>query len=284
MKNILLATDLATETNRALGRSVKLASALAAKLHIVHVCPLYSFSNKKKNVLSLKQDAEEGLRNSLAAAAKGRKKLQSSITVIEGGETFAEIINHAKKVKAELIVMGIHGKVKLLDMFVGTTIERVIRKGMTPVLMVRDKPRDQYGNVLVGTDFSIGSTQAFHMALEMAPKGIFHLVHSYIYVGGHMARYMEDVLEDLANDKLEKFVKNNRNLLKKYKITPKNFHFGTVKGEPHSCLLDAAIKGKADLIAIGTHSNISLMPYKIGGTARDILSDPPCDVLVAKGL
>ena len=283
MKNIVLATDLSTETNRAFGRAVKLAATLSAKLHIVHVCPVYAFSTKKKTSISLKQDAEDTIKNALADA-KGIKKSQATITVLEGGETFTQIIDHAKKVKAGLIVMGIHGKVKLLDMFVGTTIERVIRKGMTPVLMVRDKPQKDYDKVLVGADFSDGSTQAFHIALQLAAKGEFHLLHSYMYMGGHMARYMEDVLADLADDKMKKFIELNKTLLKKYKITPENLHSGIVKGEPYACLLGAAVKIKPDLIAIGTHSHVSLMPYTLGGTAREILSDPPCDVLIGKGL
>lgn len=283
MKNILLATDLAPETNRAFGRAVKLGATLSAKLHIVHVCPVDSFSAKKKTVISLKQDAEDTMKSALIDA-KGIKKSQATITVLEGGETFTQIIAHANKIKAGLIVMGIHGKVKLLDMFVGTTIERVIRKGITPVLMVRDKPQKDYGKVLVGADFSDGSTQAFHIGLQLAAKGEFHLLHSYMYIGGHMARYMEDVLEDLANDKLDKFVKQNKDLLKKYKISTKNLHPGIAKGEPYACLLSAAAKVKPDLIAIGTNSHVSLMPYTLGGTAREILSDPPCDVLIGKGL
>lgn len=283
MKNILLATDLGTETNRAFGRAVKLASTLSAKLHIVHICPVYAFSKKKKTAISLKQEAEDTLKNSLAGT-KGLKKSETSLTVIEGGETFAEIIDHAKKVKAGMIIMGIHGKIKLVDMFTGTTIERVIRKGITPVLMVRDKPQNNYGNVLVGADFSDGSTQAFHIALELAPGGAFHLLHSYMYMGGHMARYMEEVLADLAQDKMEKFVEKNKGLLKKYKVAPQNLHVGTVKGEPYSCLISAATRIKPDLIAIGTHSHVSLMPYTLGGTAKEILSDPPCDVLIGKGL
>ena len=283
MKNILLATDLTTETNRAFGRAVKLAITLSAKLHIIHVCPVYAFSAKKKTPISLKQDAEDTIKTALADA-KGIKKSQTTVTVLEGGETFTQIIDHAKKVKAGLIVMGIHGKAKLLDMFVGTTIERVIRKGITPVLMVRDKPQKDYGKVLVGADFADGSIQAFHIALQLAAKGEFHLLHSYMYLGGHMARYMEDVLADLANDKMEKFIEQNKALLKKYKITPENLHSETVSGGPYACLFGAAAKIKPDLIAIGTNSHVSLMPNTLGGTAREILSDPPCDVLIGKGL
>ena len=287
MKNILLVTDLAIQTNRAFERAIKLATTLAAKFHILHVCPLYSSPGNKKQKISLKRDAENMIKNSLAAH-KGVKGLKPSITVIEGGETFAEIINHAEKVRAGLIIMGMHGKVKLLDMFVGTTIERVIRKGIKPVLMVRDTPDDGYKNVLVGTDFSAGSKQAFHIALELAPKSTFHLVHCYgfpnIYMGDHMAQHAEDVIADLAGDRLDRFVKQNKRMLKKYKVTPEKFNFSKVKGDTSSSLISVASKVKSDLITIGTYSNVSIMPYKLGGTARDILASPPCDVLVAKGL
>ena len=287
MKNILLATDLATQTNRAFERAVKLASTLSAKCHILHVCPLYSLPSKKNQTISLKQDAETMIKNTLGGY-KGVKELKTSITVIEGGETFAEIINHAEKVRAGLIVMGMHGKVKLRDMFVGTTIERVIRKGIRPVLMVRDSPVGGYKKVLVGTDFSAGSKQAFLLALELAPKSTFDLVHCYgfpnIYMGDHMAQHAEDVIADLASDRLERFVKQHKRVLKKYNVTPQRFNFGMVRGDTCSSLTSKASKLKADLIAIGTYSNVSLMPYKLGGTAKDILTTPPCDVLVAKGL
>jgi len=294
MKNILLTTDLRAETKRAFDRAVKLALTMEAKLHILHVCPLYSFSKKKKEIISLKQDAEEMIKNSLAAR-KGIKRLKTSIRVVEGGETFAEIINHAERIKAGLIVMGIHGKVKLRDMFVGTTIERVIRKGIRPVLMVRDKPLNDYKNVLVGTDFSAGSKQALHVAIELSPKSTFHLVHTYdlsqVYFGeglGGYAEYyiknMENSIADLTDEKLESFVKENKRVLKKYNVESEKFNFRKVKGEPLACLLREATNVKSDLIAIGSHGQPSLMPYKIGGTARDILTTPPCDVLIAKGL
>lgn len=283
MKNILLATDLATETNRAFDRAIKLASTLSAQLHIIHVCPSYSFGGKKKTAISLKQEAEDSIKNSLKLS-QGIKESQTTVTVVEGGGTFAEIINHAEKVKAELIVMGIHNKVSMLEMFVGTTIERVIRRGTVPVLMVKDKAKREYGQAIVGTDFSDGSTQAFQLALKVVPQGVFHLIHSYVQLDGRLARHMENVLADFAHDKMEKFIKENKDLLKKRNIKSKNLTSSIVRGEPYACILDEAKKVDADLIVIGTHSSVSLMPYKLGGTAKEVLSNPPCDVLIVTGM
>lgn len=61
MKNILLATDLAAETDRAFERAIQLASTSAAKLHILHVCPLYAFNNKKQNI-SLKKETKDTIK------------------------------------------------------------------------------------------------------------------------------------------------------------------------------------------------------------------------------
>lgn len=125
--------------------------------------------------------------------------------------------------------MGMHGKAKLIDMFVGTTIEKVIRKGIKPVLMVKNKVIGNYTDVLVGTDFSAGSKQAFHVAIELFPKSNFHLIHSYSFpdtsIGDKIAQFAGGVIADMAKERLEDFVKENKKELKKHGIKPQKFSF-----------------------------------------------------------
>jgi universal stress protein E len=63
-------------------------------------------------------------------------------------------------IKADLIVMGAHRKELLRDIFVGTTIERVIRTGSHPVLMVNSEVEQSYSNVLAAVDMSEPSARA----------------------------------------------------------------------------------------------------------------------------
>lgn len=286
MKNILLATDLAAETDRALERALALATAMAAKLHVLHVCPAYSFSDKKKSTSILRQGAEDKLKRYLAGFTD-LNDLKPTIHVVESREVFLEIIQCAEKIRAGLIVMGMHGKAKLQDLFVGTTVERVIRKGIKPVLMVKDKPIEGYQNVLVGTDFSAGAKKALRVALELAPQSSFHLVHSYdipdTYIGVKISQYAGDVVEKAELDKLEHFVKGNLKIFKKYGIDSKKLQYRIIQGDVLQCLMHEVDFVKAELLAIGTHSRATLMPYKLGGTAHDILCNPPCDVLVSNG-
>ncbi|MFA5516772.1 MAG: universal stress protein [Desulfuromonadales bacterium] len=287
MKSILLATDIAPETDRALERAINLATTLSAKLHILHVSPEKSFSLAKKPADTLRRGAEVILREYLQGYGE-LQNLKPTVKVIDGREVYLEIVQYAEKVKAGLIVMGMHGKASVRDMFAGTTIERVIRKGIKPVLMVRNKPQGDYGSILVGTDFSAGSKQAFHVALEVASKGSFHLVHSYDIpetdIGAKIERFAGDVIVQCENNEMEKFIKESRSRLKKSGIAPERFHPRVVQGAAFSCLMREAKNINAELIAIGTHSRTTLLPYKLGGTAQDILSNPPCDVLVAKGI
>ena len=203
----------------------------------------------------------------------------------ESREPFVEIANLAGKVNAKLIVMGMHGKSKLRDRFVGTTIEKVIRKGARPVLMVKDKPLREYTNPLVGTDFSADSSQALQVALKLAPKGFLHLVHFCdipdTYIGDKISHYTGDLIATTARAMLETFVQEHRKSLERFADQLQNMQYRVAQGKFLAGLTREAAAVKADLIAIGVHPRASLLPYRVGGTARDLLTNPPCDVLVA---
>ena len=288
MNNILLATDLASETDRALERATRLASTMAANLHILHVCAPHTVSGSgPHSISSLKLKARDQLERNLA----GNQLLfglQPNISVIDSREPYSEIIKLAENVDAELIVMGMHGKSKLRDLFVGTTIERVLRKGARPVLMVKDKPYEDYSRVLVGTDFSAGSSHALQVALKLMPSGTLHLVHSYeipdTYIGDKISQYAGDVILTRAKSNLEEFVEEHSNVLERFADQPQNIQCRVVQGEAFHSLAHEAAEFSADLIAIGVHGRESILPYRIGGTARDVLITPPCDVLVANRL
>ncbi|MCB8823361.1 universal stress protein [Microvirga rosea] len=61
---------------------------------------------------------------------------KQSRALVVAGDPFDGILRAAASTGADLIVMGAHRKQLLRDILVGTTIERVIRTGPHPVLMV----------------------------------------------------------------------------------------------------------------------------------------------------
>ena len=286
MKNILIATDLSPNCDRAMARAVMLANHRKAKLHIVHVPPTYHFMGKKKQSAGLRDELAKSVEDYLADYT-ANTNVKSSITITTSSNAYEEIIAMGEAVDADLIVMGLHNKVGMMDMFTGTTIERVIRKGVKPVLMVKDKPRGDYSSLVAGVDFSAACSQAFVTALQAAPGAKVNLVHSFHFPDSPQGHKIEalsgDVIERLEAEQLEQFVKQQQKNLKKYKVAPKNFAYTTVKGPVADTLSKQVKKHKADLLSIGVNTRAGLGHLKIGGMAAHLLSNPPCDILVGKG-
>jgi nucleotide-binding universal stress UspA family protein len=53
-------------------------------------------------------------------------------------------------------------------------------------------------------------------------------------------------------------------------------------GDARAILLNEAVRGRADVIAIGTHGRSGLSRALIGSIAEDVIANAPCDVLVAR--
>ena len=101
------------------------------------------------------------------------------------GDPFDGILRAAADVNADLIVMGSHRKQLLLDIFIGTTIERVIRKGPFPVLMVNNEAQRKYENVVAPVDMSDASADALRVATTTGLIGDNRatLLHAFTPVG-----------------------------------------------------------------------------------------------------
>ena len=64
-------------------------------------------------------------------------------TRVEVGEPYLEIVNVVRDVRADLLVINIHGKGRLERALLGSTAERVIRGASCPVLAI---PPPKKGN------------------------------------------------------------------------------------------------------------------------------------------
>ena len=156
---IVAATDFSTRSNRAVRQAGLLAEPAGAQLHVVHVVD----DDQPDDLVSMeKREAERLLAEQLVSMPE-LQGVQVHPKVITG-DPFDGILRAAKEAAADLIVMGSHRKQLLLDIFVGTTVERVIRKGAFPVLMVNNEAQRKYENVVVPVDLSDASAHALRVA------------------------------------------------------------------------------------------------------------------------
>jgi len=66
----------------------------------------------------------------------------STETSVRSGQPAFEIIEAAKVLPADLIIMSTHGRTGLKHVFLGSVTEHVVRQAPCPVLVVRDREHE----------------------------------------------------------------------------------------------------------------------------------------------
>lgn len=140
-KDILLPVDLDNEATwkKAITAAVELCQAFGANLHVMTVVPDFGMSIvsqffpkdfEKKALATAKTDLQAFAKKHVP----GDVKVQH---IVAHGTIYEEVLNTAKKIKADLIVMGSH-RPELQDYLLGPNAARVVRHAPMSVLVVRD--------------------------------------------------------------------------------------------------------------------------------------------------
>lgn len=141
-REILLATDFSETARLALDHATGLAEASDATLHLLHVVEEVGYWEGFDLKHFPSDDVYEELRESARIALEdlvdrsAAGEIEREIHVREG-KPFLEIIRTAKKIPADLIVLGSHGQSGLAETLFGSTADKVVRKAPCPVLVVR---------------------------------------------------------------------------------------------------------------------------------------------------
>lgn len=138
MKNIIVGIDFDRNARALIDKASEIAEKFAAKVWIIHVAePNTGFVESDGIIRSMRagQLREEHhflqqLSDSLAA-----KGILSDALLISG-DTAASIIDQAKKLEADLIVIGYNEHNFLYRLFRGTTASTVIRDAGIPVMII----------------------------------------------------------------------------------------------------------------------------------------------------
>ncbi len=276
--NILAATDFSTRSFRAL-RQAGLLARSGVQLHVVHVVD----DDQPADLVSIeKREAERVIREQIASVPE-LQGVDAHPRVVEG-YPFDGILHAAKEVDADLIVMGAHRKQMLLDIFVGTTIERVIRKGDVPVLMVNNEAQQNYERVVAAVDLSDASANALRVGLStklISERGAT-LVHAFsalgkgkMYVAGadkeSMARYIADERQRALTE-ITTFLGSSG-------LDGERWAIQVFEGEAMETIRGAVSSIRADLLIMGTHGRSGLLRTLIGSVTEESLRSLSVDIL-----
>jgi nucleotide-binding universal stress UspA family protein len=135
-RRILVAFDLSGTSVLALQTAVAWAEVLGSEVSLVHVFepPDYVFPE----ALTRTREKEHALLET-ALHAIGQGALLKTASLVEG-EPVTGIARAAKRVDADLVVLGSHGRTGISRLLLGSVAERVLEEEQTSVLVVRGRP------------------------------------------------------------------------------------------------------------------------------------------------
>ena len=146
IRRILHATDYSKASERALQEAVDFAKQNNAEMLVVHVIqPVVPYVAGEdigaaelyvKLEESTKQEAQRSMNKLMQRLERLRIKAKS---LLLRGIPADQIVKAAKNRKADMIVIGTHGRTGLSKLFMGSVASRVISTAPSPVLTVRGR-------------------------------------------------------------------------------------------------------------------------------------------------
>lgn len=143
---ILVPVDGSSCSLKGLTEAVKLASALQARIKLVHVVNDYipepALAPSKyydQLIASVRETGKETLASAQVVASQQGADVEAELIEIVGGRASDSILEAAKRWRADLIVMGTHGRRGMSRLAMGSDAELVVRSTPIPVLLVRER-------------------------------------------------------------------------------------------------------------------------------------------------
>jgi nucleotide-binding universal stress UspA family protein len=291
IRRILCPTDFSEFSARALQLAIPLARWYEASLTALHVLPtaapidgMMPMPPAPITHPGLRARVERDLE---AFVRPAREAGLQADTVIRDGLVAGQVLDLARGLPADLLVMGTHGLGGLERLVLGSVTEAVLRKAPCPVLTVSAEARTAagpatYPRILYATDFSPAGSHALGYALSLAEEaqGTLILVHV-------MDRLLESAASGLSVEagRMAADLADDARAALKAAVPPDARDWCqteevVVFGRAAEEILRVARERDAQLIVLGVHGRNALDLMLFGSTTRGVVRHAPCPVLV----
>jgi len=138
-ERILVATDFSDGSRQALEHALQIAEKFGSELTLVHSweAPNYAYATDLYMPVDLVTRIEGAALARLEQATTELKaRFPGAKSLLRSGSAWEQVLGAATAVKADLIVMGTHGRRGLERALLGSVAEKVVRMSPVPVLTV----------------------------------------------------------------------------------------------------------------------------------------------------
>jgi universal stress protein E len=296
LSTILVAVDFSTGSRTAYEQAVRIAALHGAKLQVLHVVDSAAVAaladSREEPFESHAKVATEG-----ASAALTRWMEQSTAAVdcevtIALGTPLHEILEHARTLKADLLVVGIAGAGEM-PAGAGSISSKLARKVQTPVLLVRTNHPQAFRKIVACIDFSESSRAVVEQAHSLARMDGAEVDFLHVWQEPWVAMAYPTPFADPGGPALVYTPEERDACIQRLRKDLHEFVGAAAHGiESAEVLHEAPSHGNgivahahealADLIIVGGKGRTNLHYVLLGSTAERLLTRLPCSLLVVK--
>lgn len=265
---VAVATDFSARADRAIDRAKLLQQQLEADLCVIHATNLPVDDAPDTVALDRKMRAATGLTGS------------------EDGVSFRyphgvppnAIAVACEQVNASVLVLGPARYNTLGDFFLGTAVDYVLRHTTKPVLVVKNRAHNVYGQIVAGTDFSPGSALAIIEAARMFPEAEIHIVHAWQvpFQAFNKDAYVADEVEREQTAKMGAFI--TELIAREPCLADATYEL--VRGGAFDAIRKGLELDPAALVVLGSHGASGFKQATLGSVTSDLLRFLETDTLV----
>jgi nucleotide-binding universal stress UspA family protein len=245
--SILFATDFSESAKTAYLYATEIARRFHSKLHALHVEAPVNYAVPPGLMIpeaSLYKEDYDQLKASLRAQLTDT----NWEFLVSEGNPWTEILDQADATKADLIVLGCHGRGAVGRLLLGSQAEQVLRRAHCPVLIVGPNVHasvfPSFENVLCASDFGNASRAAIDLACAVADQFRSQLTLLHIIEPREEHLRFVDETAAIAREELVSMLPENAHL-------KSAAHVVVESGKAPEGILDLAARSAADLIVIG---------------------------------
>jgi len=293
IKNILCPVDLSEVSRSTIDHAVLMAGWYEAKITALHVynplvIPTAAYDFALAGVVPAPPptaDEVTRVREQVRSCFNAADAVEIDVQ-IDSGHPANRILERARLLPSDLIVIGTHGASGFEHLVLGSVTEKVLRKATCPVMTVpphgRTTAKLPFKRLLCPVDFSDSSLAALEFAFSLAQEGEAELTLLYVSewpVGVssaffNVAAYREEV-ERYASDRLQALIPAE--VGDWCRPTTRLCH-----GKAYREILGTATEDGADLIIMGVHGRNAFDLMLFGSTTNQVIRRATCPVLTLR--
>lgn len=281
--------------------AVELAAKYGAEISIIFVVDSHKYILPE--ILTIIHSAGEEYVGQIRKIAQDSGVTVKSAKVLTGIPV-ETIVNEAKAIDANLIVLASKGGVESKGPSIGVVANRVLRHSHSHVLLVRStKNKEHYKNILISTDGSKDAEYAAHFGMSIAKRynakayacnivdSRNKILERHITtvdetgkgrVLGEPINFSEAIIKRMKEHLLkdaEKIADGVRNIADKKGVTAETI---VKDGNTASEILKIVKTKDIDLIVLGSHGKGSISKMLLGSVSEKVASTARCSVLVVR--